>query len=110
MRGYEDSECSTPPVWNEPSDQPVAVFVPRPWECPLRFLTSDRDLGFWARQRLYNRASSHKDLVTWACRRLYQHAEFLEYWVAMWDEIIEAREAARRAEAIEKMLEIAVGS
>ena len=89
---------------------PASLPATRTWDCPLRFLTSDRDLGFWARQRLYNRASSHKDLVTWACRRLYQHAEFLEYWVAMWDEIIEAREAARRAEAIEKMLEIAVGS
>ena len=44
MRRYEDSECSTPPFWNGPSDQPE-LFVPRPWECPLRFLTSDEDKG-----------------------------------------------------------------
>ena len=108
MRRYEDSECSTPPVWNGPHSEQPELFVPRPWECPLRFYTSDEDLGFWVRQRLYNRAASHKDLVTWACRRvLYQHAEFRLYWNAMWDEWEEARQARLRVRAIERMLQIA---
>ena len=91
-----ESSCSTPTpaFWNGPSDQSELTFVPRPWECPLRFLTSDEDLGFWARQRLYNRAASHKDLVTWASRLLYQHAEFRLYQNAMWEEREEARQAS----------------
>ena len=77
MRGYEDSDCSTPsPVWKEDSDQPE-LFVPRPWECPVHFRLDHSALVVWACQRLYNRAANHNDLVTWACRRFYQRAEFM---------------------------------